>query len=466
VIAARVTLASAVAIGLVLAISPSAQRSSPRFLERAPAAIARVVSPRPATAAGEVDVSRATLAQAEAAVAVDPRDASVLVAASNSQAPSLQVYTSVDGGAAWTSSPLPPPAGLCAFGDPAPAIGPDSRQYVGFLAGRCAGSGNDATVALATREGVDAPWSSHSLDVPGEQGQNDKDALAVDARPSSPWRGRVYAAWSRFVRASNTHEAVISHSDDHGETWSRAVKVSPAHAVTETFASIAVGPAGEVYVAWLTGDGRIELAASRDGEHFGSPLVVAVSLDLAPDRCDFAGSRMAAQPRRCVTPSPLVAVDPSRGRLYVTYSAAADSRRAQNVYATAYSVSPLRRLGRARRVNPPDGRVASDQFLPTAAVDEATGRLWVCWYDTRGDASRERVRYTCSASSNGGRTWATPVAAATLPSNETVEGATRFGYGDYAGLAAAGGIAHPVWTDSRDLRPLAEEIYTRQLRRR
>ena len=65
----------------------------------------------------------------------------------------------------------------------------------------------------------------------------------------------------------------------------------------------------------------------------------------------------------------------------------------------------------------------------------------------------------------GGVTWVRPVRAATTPSNETVRRATSFEYGDYEGLAAAGGVAHPLWTDSRDLTTRAEEIYTTVLTR-
>ncbi len=39
-------------------------------------------------------------------------------------------------------------------------------------------------------------------------------------------------------------------------------------------------------------------------------------------------------------------------------------------------------------------------------------------------------------------------------------------YGDYEGLAVAGGVAHPIWTDTRRLRTLAEEVYTTTLSER
>ena len=71
--------------------------------------------------------------------------------------------------------------------------------------------------------------------------------------------------------------------------------------------------------------------------------------------------------------------------------------------------------------------------------------------------------YACTVSRNGGRTWAPRVRAASVASDETQPGADLRQYGDYEGLAVANGVAHPIWTDSRDLRTFAEEIYTTRL---
>jgi hypothetical protein len=98
-------------------------------------------------------------------------------------------------------------------------------------------------------------------------------------------------------------------------------------------------------------------------------------------------------------------------------------------------------------------------------VDPRTGRLWVCYYGTGSGRRRRQATYTCTASADGGSTWAPPRAAATESSNETVPLANRGnGYGDYEGLAVLEGVAHPIWTDSRALRTLGEEIFTTTLR--
>jgi hypothetical protein len=159
---------------------------------------------------------------------------------------------------------------------------------------------------------------------------------------------------------------------------------------------------------------------------------------------------------------------PFSGRVYVTYGDTGGAHREQDVYVSAYDPA-LVPIVRRRRVNPADGPVRSDQFWPASAVDPTTGKLWVCFYDTRGDRPRRRASFSCTRSSDGGLTWAPPVHAASVASNETRgyadTGPLRIGreYGDYEGLAVANGVAHPFWTDSRRLRVFREEIYTTTL---
>src|SRR5262249_43248372 len=146
----------------------------------------------------------------------------------------------------------------------------------------------------------------------------------------------------------------------------------------------------------------------------------------------------------CVTAAAAVTVDgsngPFAGRVYVTYGDGND------VFVAAFDPA-LRPLTR-ERVDP----APSDRFLPSAAVDSSDGRLWVCFYDTGADRSRARARYACTSSRDGGRCFGHPVSAASVASDETGPSANRVQYGDYEGLAVVDGLAHPIWTDSRDLR--------------
>ena len=461
--------AAALVGAALLAVPPALDRGAgptagghslaPHVTPSAPAGAAPAASPT-----DQVDVSRTADAQAEVAVAADPAHPEVLLAGSNSFAPSARVYGSVDGGATWTSDPLPVPKGTCGYGDPALAIAAGGRQFYAYLTGPCASSPRpDVSLALATRPGPDAQWTPARLHVPGAMAVNDKEAIAIDVSPSSPHFGRLYLAWSRFYRPSNSFEVVVAHSDDSGATWSTAVRVTGVGGVPQTYASLAIGADGTLYIAWLTLDQHVRLDHSTDGgDHFGRDLTVD-SAPFAAGWCSFAGASIPAQAQRCVTATPLVTWDPVHGRVYVTYSGSGQTGREKNVYVSAFDAKSLQPLVARRQVNPPDGAYPSDQFLPASAVDASTGQLWVCWYDTSGDRTRKRARYTCASSGDGAGTWSPLQRAASVYSNETSSRATSFQYGDYAGIAVAGGVAHPIWTDSRDLAALGEEIYTTAL---
>jgi hypothetical protein len=151
-------------------------------------------------------------------------------------------------------------------------------------------------------------------------------------------------------------------------------------------------------------------------------------------------------------------------RIYMTYSAPGGDGRQQDVFVAAFDSALASLLGAPAggrvQVTAPDGAFAADQFMPAAAVDRSNGHVWVCYYDTSGDRRRLRSVYTCTSSADGGVTWAAPVHAASTASNETVAAASSFQYGDYEGIAAVNGVAHPIWSDSRDLGARREEIYT------
>lgn len=442
-----------------------------------------VLAPLSAVAAtGDVNVSNARGSQAEVAVAVDPAQPNVVFAASNSLDTKalgnlMRTYTSLDGGATWTGAPGPAatPFGgrkRCNGGDPAPAVDAAGRQYLAFLAIACptkAGVIEDdrefdiARLEVAARSGPTAAWRVAQVFPVRSARLDDKPALAIDRRT-----GRLYVAWTRVKpgarRGSVTLLVVVSRSDDGGATWSKPVVVPDEENDQTFFAALAVDSAGTVYVAWSTSGRNIFVDRSTDGgQHFGTDVAVARRETLPYGACQRAGSfAVPAQSRRCITSAPLVLVD-SRAdapeRVYVTYSAAEPSGLAQDVYVRPFDAA-LTALGPPRLVHPAD--VNRDEFLPASAVDEA-GRIWVCFYDTGVDTTRRSVRYSCTASADGAATWAAVRPVSSVASNEERSPAIDFQFGDYEGLAVAGGIAHPVWTDARDLRARGEEIYASTL---
>jgi hypothetical protein len=111
-------------------------------------------------------------------------------------------------------------------------------------------------------------------------------------------------------------------------------------------------------------------------------------------------------------------------------------------------------------------------------VDPTNGVVNVAFYDTRNDTTGARYQpdYYLSRSSDGGASFGPNVRASNVSSNEHdcagvfPCGSINYGnqQGDYEGLVAYGGVAHPIWTDSRRntdtstgcARGFMEEVFT------
>ena len=420
-----------------------------------------------------VDVSNLPGPQTNATIAVDPLHPDVLLAGSNSVLEGTQrIYTSEDGGATWATSPTLEPGtdlvGGCPS-DPGVAIDLTGRQYYSYdVATPCNAQGSSRIYVLV-RSGPNAAWSA-PIQVAnlGRARFDDKPAIAVDASPASPHRNRVYVAWTRVARNTSS-TIVVSHSDDGGLHWTAPVTVPRTSGDDLTYASVAVSRNGTVYVAWTDESRyRVPIARSVDGgRHFG-PQVDVASFSLIPIPHCGIGIVVPAEPRSCIQADPTVSVDTSggryTGRVYVSYTGTnytGDEGAALTTFdATLRPIAgyPLMR-GEHRLVAPTPTPTRADEFWAQSAVDRSTGALWMCFYDTTGDASGKRARYTCTVSRDGGRTWARRVPVASVFSDETQPGAS-FEYGYYQGLVVAGRVAHPIWTDTRNLPALGEEIYT------
>jgi hypothetical protein len=327
-------------------------------------------------------------------------------------------------------------------------------------------------VYVLARSGPHAAWSAPVLVAPlGRARFDDKPAIAVDASPSSPHRNRVYVTWSRVFRNTSS-SIVLSHSDDGGLTWSAPVTVPRRSGDDLTYASVAVARNGIVYVAW-TDQSRYRIAVARSvdgGRHFDREVDAALFSLVPIPHCGI-GIVVAAEPRSCIQADPTVSVDTSRGRyagrVYVSYTGT-NYTGDEGAALTTFDAG-LRALagypvngGKHRLVAPTPRPRRADQFWAQSAVDRSSGALWMCFYDTTGDPTGKKARYSCTVSRDGGGTWSPRVPAASAFSDQSQTGA-RYQYGYYQGVAVAGGVAHPIWTDTRDLKTQGEEIYTARL---
>jgi hypothetical protein len=397
-----------------------------------------------------VNITRNSRAQWAPSAALDPADPRTMLGGSIDELQDTRVYASTDGGATWTSRAQPAlERANCNRSDPAVAIGPSHLELYAFLASAYCRP-LDPHIRVGWRRGSSGAWH---VTAPPQQDRG----FVFDQRPTiAAGPGGAVLAWLRFVGATNSdnQRVLVSRSTD-GRTWSAPLRL-PFQA--PYLASVAIAPDGDVYLAVADSLEGVVVLRSRDGGRtFGRPHRVAALRGVFLPTCGHGDVMIPAQPQRCVGPSPAVSAD--RDRVLLTF-ARPDADGTMTVEAAVLDRRlHVRRLG---AVAPREDGLR-DEFTPASTIDRATGDLWVCFYDTTGDETRKHAWFTCTVSDDGGRTWAPPVHAASARSNETRFSAGPDGYGDVQAVVAAGGVAHPLWTDSRKLEN-SEEIYTARLK--
>ena len=301
-----------------------------------------IATGQPYTDAVLSECSMARGRQNEPAVAVDPRNTSVLIGSSNdycgvyagSTAANfmaigpiwLGYYRSENGGASFTSSLVPgypgdtsPYAALARIrtassGDPVIAWDSHGRVFMGSESSDDpAGSkktfgdvwvatfdnpngANGATVNDGKRF-VGSVIVAKGSSAPNLLGKfHDKTAIEAD-RTGGACDGNVYFAWARFAGAAGDVSIYLARSTDHGATWSQPAKLTPSVAGVQD-PDISVAGNGHVYVTYRefsSANGQpdaVGYVKSTDcGKTFGPPKVAATFIPYEPeDRLLSGGS--------------------------------------------------------------------------------------------------------------------------------------------------------------------------------
>ena len=414
---------------------------------------------------GNVDVSNECGPQSETFITINPNKPKTLAAGSNEifRLP-MRGYYSTNGGGSWggVDLPLPPPKGNGTdFGsDPTLAFDTSGNVYYGYIV-VFFGSGNgingtEMAVAKSTDGGKTYPSVNYFSFENGTNHFNDKPMITADTNAGSTFRDNVYIAWDAASGGSIGGGVRVATSADHGASFSVTRADDPSGPGRSIGASPAVGPNGELYVAWndYVANAIVFNSSLDAGRSWGVPVTVSTKtlpFDIGIPAESFRGALVY----------PSLGVDqssgPHRGRIYCSWM----DLTAANVTDIFLSYSDDSGRTWSAPAHVPDQFTSKvDRFNHWMSVDPTNGNVNVAFYDTRNDTtgSRYQTDYYLARSTDGGVTFpGSDIRVSTVSSNEHDCGgvfpcvAINYGnqQGDYEGLVSFNGVSYPIWTDSR-----------------
>gem|GEM_PF-6437142 len=399
--------------------------------------------------------------QTEISAAIDKNNTLVLMVGTNTGNTGFigqGWYATTDGGYNWYGSDYYPNNSKN-LGDPV-IICDDSSHFFNFsigFAGEYDISGYPLSHGIQVVKTTDAgqTWDSTITSVdPTYSTGADKPMAVADDNSNSPYKGNLYAAWTDFNKKPG--KAVFSRSVDGGTHWSDTLIVLDTSTQDRNQGtSLAVGPAGELYIAWAnyTNDNNpasgMGFVKSTDGgetftEFNGTPAFTYSGIRISNTGiAEFGGIR--------VNDFPCIAVDrsngPYRGYIYavVAENTGRDTINSDIKFARSKDGGETWETGFTNNNGYVNTNRNKQQFFPWMSVDDVTGRISVTYYsqDTVGYAVNTYV----ALSYDGGQTFKEYKVSDV---SHTPQPLYSNGYsGDYINISSHNSKIYPFWMDNR-----------------
>jgi hypothetical protein len=340
---------------------------------------------------------------------------------------------------------------------------------------------------------------------------DDKEFMAVDSFPNSPFRDNVYITWTIFDFSCPVEEGgycespiFFSRSEDGGVTWSEPLEISGVSPELCNFGDIfnptenpnacnfsqgsfpLVGPDGTIYVIYnnfntspeaavIDGVAQFLLVKSTDGGNtWTDPVKVGDDFETYPH--SIPGHEIPSCPpfRPCLPPngyrlfsSPSLGIDENTGRLAafwhdfrnggpcavdtatlgVPVPVAPCENHNNDVFA-AISTDGGDTWGPTRKVS--DGGLSA-QWQAWGDVGE-NGKLYVAYYDRKyGNCEQTGCNDITLATSRAGVNWShRRITTSSMPNLTCENNSEQCGFlGDYMSTRFFRGTVHMVWGDTR-----------------
>lgn len=381
--------------------------------------------------AQNVQISSANLPN-EPSIMMDPKHPQYLIAASNID----NYYLSSDTGHTWTAHNLSSSYGV--WGDPMIAVDTAGDFYFFHLSNPASGNWIDRIVCQKTTDHGQS-WNNGSFTGLNGTKAQDKHWVAIDRNNNN-----MYVTWTQFDSYGSSDPLdssiiLFSRSLDAGQTWSTPVRINKVSGDcidsdnTVEGAVPAVGPNGEVFVAWAGPNG---LVFNRSLDQGLTWLPNEIAIDPMPTGWDYAVSGIYRANGLPVTVCD-VSGGPNNGTIYVNWSDQRNGASNTDIFL-AKSTDGGNTWSAPVKVNNDNSN--RQQFFTYMAIDQTNGNLYFVFYDRRRFTSDSTDVYL-ALSTDGGSTFINQRISATpfYPNDQVF-------FGDYTNITVHDGIVRPIWT--------------------
>jgi hypothetical protein len=349
---------------------------------------------------------------------------------------------SSDGGKTWTHDRIPQNDNQLTLGDGVVALGPKGEVYYStlmFIRGKTLLSTVGVAKSMDHGATFTTPVEASTSDS-SEKNFNDKEWIAVDRSPNSPFNGSVYVSWTNIGK----HVSIdFARSTDQGATFSDPNRIATADLPNYAQGSnIAIGPAGDVHVVYFVGSlftqsGSIAYVKSTDGgRHFSSPIVIANMLPIR-EVTGIGNVRANSLPDIAVGPN---------GAIHVAYDAqpALGGKDRSDIFYVR-STDGGTSFSQPVRLN--DDSTNNSQLFPSVAVT-AAGAVGIEWWDRRNSTNDCLTDVYMTISHDGGTSFGPNFRVTNQNFVFTpIEPSLASGYhGDYLNMTADGETFFPSWS--------------------
>ncbi|WP_246206009.1 sialidase family protein [Fulvivirga aurantia] len=355
-----------------------------------------------------------------------------------------KTYVSSDGGKTWVTQRLTSPHGV--YGDPV-VISDKKGDFYYFHLSDPTGEGWDSEeildriVCQKSTDGGES-WSEGASIGYNHPKDQDKEWAVVDLNSNN-----IYTTWTEFDTYGSKDEEcksnILFSESKNGNKWSDPIQLNQKSGncidddQTTEGAVPAVGPEGQLMVAWAY-DSKIYMDRSFDKGKTWLRNDIEVASQPGGWTLDIPGLNRS-------NGMPILVCDNSetiyRGATYLNW---ADQRNGEDDtdiwFMRSYNYGD--RWDRPVRVN--DDEAGSHQFLSWMTVDNATGFIYIVYYDRRASEGMETDVYL-AYSVNGGASFEN----VKISEKPFVPSEDEF-FGDYTNIAAHEGRIVPIWTRMDD----------------